>query len=115
MGAVPIVQKTVLPIWCENVDLETLMTLSERDTALKRLESILEQPRDDQNTVAVHLCEIWQDKLWEVADDSFEEFLANEFEMTEADAFMAMKVAACAGAFPEEMVEKINEQIERLP
>lgn len=91
------------------------MDLKTRDILLSRLEAILYQPRDDQTKVAAVLCEIWQDKLWALTDDSFEEFLANEFEMTEADAFMAMKVAACSGAFPEEIVEKINEEIERLP
>lgn len=91
------------------------MTIQQRDIALARLDEITNQPRDDQTKIAAILCEIWQDKLWALTDDSFEEFLANEFEMTEADAFMAMKVAACSGAFPEELVEKINEEIERLP
>jgi len=114
MGAVPIVQKMGLPIWCENVDLETLMNLQERDRKLQCLEDILEQPRNDQNVVAVALFKIWHDALWEVSDDSFDEFLQNEFEMTEADAWIVMKAAASAGQFPDYEAEKINAEFERF-
>jgi len=90
------------------------MDLATRDIHLKRLEYILELPRDDQNAVAQQLCEIWRDKLWEVSDDSFDEFAQNEYEMSEADAFIIMKAAASAGVFPEDVVEKINAEFERL-
>ena len=90
------------------------MTLAERDRKLKCLEDLLEQPRNDQNVVAVALFKIWHDNLWEVSDDSFDEFLQNEFEMTETDAFIVMKAAASAGQFPEYEAEKINAEFERL-
>lgn len=90
------------------------MTLLERDRKLKCLEDILEQPRDDQNIVAVALFKIWHDGLWEVSDDSFDEFVQNEFEMSETDAFIIMKAAASAGVFPEYETEKINGEFERL-
>lgn len=90
------------------------MDLKKRDTSLKRLEEILDLPRSDQNQVAVHLAEIWIDNLWEVSDDSFDEFVQAEFEMSEADAFIIMKAAASAGMFPDDTMEKINEQFERL-
>ena len=90
------------------------MTLNERDRKLKCLEDILEQPRDDQNQVAVSLFKIWHDGLWEVSDDSFDEFVQNEFEMSEVDAFIVMKAAASAGQFPEYETEKINAEFERL-
>jgi hypothetical protein len=90
------------------------MTLTERDSKLKLLESILDQKRDDQNQVAQQLCQIWIDKLWEVSDDSFDEFVQNEYEMSEADAFIIMKAAAGAGIFPKDLTEKINQEFERL-
>ena len=90
------------------------MTLQERDRKLKCLEDILEQPRDDQNQVAQSLFKIWHDALWEVSDDSFDEFVQNEFEMSEVDAFIVMKAAASAGQFPEYETEKINAEFERL-
>jgi hypothetical protein len=90
------------------------MTIDERDRKLKFLEEILEQPRNDQNAVAVALFKIWHDSLWEVSDDSFDEFVQNEFEMSEADAFIIMKVAASTGQFPEYEAEKINAEFERL-
>ena len=90
------------------------MTLEERDRKLKCLEDILEQPRTDQNIVAAHLFKIWHDGLWEVSDDSFDEFVQNEFEMSEVDAFIIMKAAASAGQFPEYEAEKINAEFERL-
>jgi len=91
-----------------------IMTLAERDRKLKCLEDILEQPRDDQNQIAIALFKIWHDGLWEVSDDSFDEFLQNEFEMTETDAFIVMKAAASAGQFPDYEAEKINEEFERF-
>lgn len=90
------------------------MTLAERDLKLKRLENIIETRDDDPTKLAVILCEIWQEGLWEVSDDSFEDFLASEFELTEADAFMAMKLAASAGMFPEDVAAKIEAEFERL-
>jgi len=90
------------------------MTLAERDLKLKRLENIIETRDDDPTKLAIILCEIWQDGLWEVSDDSFEDFLASEFELTEADAFMAMKLAASAGLFPEDVAAKIEAEFERL-
>jgi predicted oxidoreductase (fatty acid repression mutant protein) len=90
------------------------MTLEERDRKLQCLEDILEQPRNDQNVVAVALFKIWHDVLWEVSDDSFDEFVQNEYEMSEADAFIIMKAAASAGMFADYETEKINEQFERL-
>ena len=91
------------------------MTLAERDLKLKRLENIIETRDDDPTKLAIILCEIWQEGLWEVSDDSFEDFLASEFdEMTEADAFMVMKLAASAGAFPEDVAAKIEAEFERL-
>ena len=90
------------------------MTLAERDLKLKRLENIIENRDDDPTKLAVTLCEIWIDGLWEVSDDSFEDFLASEFELTEADAFMAMKLAASAGMFPEDVAAKIEAEFERL-
>lgn len=90
------------------------MTLAERDQRLKLLEDILERPRNDQNVVAVNLAQIWMDALWEVSDDSFDEFVQNEFEMSEIDAFIIMKAAASAGQFTEDIAEKINAEFERL-
>ena len=90
------------------------MNLAERDLKLKRLENIIETRDDDPTKLAIILCEIWQDGLWEVSDDSFEDFLASEFEMTEADAFMQMKLAANAGMFPEDVAAKIEAEFERL-
>lgn len=90
------------------------MDLATRDLKLKRLENIIETRDDDPTKLAIILCEIWQDGLWEVSDDSFEDFLASEFELTEADAFMAMKLAASAGLFPEDVVAKIEAEFERL-
>lgn len=90
------------------------MDLATRDLKLKRLENIIETRDDDPTKLAVILCEIWQDGLWEVSDDSFEDFLASEFEMTEADAFMTMKLAASAGLFPEDVAAKIESEFERL-
>ncbi len=90
------------------------MDLATRDRKLKLLEDILEQPRNDQNVVAVALFKIWHDSLWEVSDDSFDEFVQNEFEMSEADAFIIMKAAASAGQFAEYETEKINQEFERL-
>lgn len=90
------------------------MTLFERDSKLKLLEDILERPRNDQNVVAVNLAQIWMDALWEVSDDSFDEFVQNEFEMSEIDAFIIMKAAASAGQFTEDIAEKINAEFERL-
>jgi hypothetical protein len=90
------------------------MTLQERDRRLKCLEDILEEPRNDQNVVAVNLFKIWHDGLWQVSDDSFDEFTQNEFEMSEVDAFIIMKAAASAGQFPEYEAEKINAEFERL-
>lgn len=90
------------------------MTLAERDQRLKLLEDILERPRNDQNAVAVNLAQIWLDALWEVSDDSFDEFVQNEFEMSETDAFIIMKAAASAGQFTEDIAEKINAEFERL-
>ncbi len=90
------------------------MDLATRDLKLKLLEDILEQPRNDQNVVAVALFKIWHDDLWEVSDDSFDEFVQNEFEMSEADAFIIMKAAASAGQFSEYETEKINQEFERL-
>ena len=90
------------------------MTLAERDRRLKCLEDILEQPRGDQNHIAVQLFRIWHDALWEVSEDSFEEFLGDEYDMSEADAFIIMKAAASAGHFPPYETDKINEQFERL-
>jgi hypothetical protein len=92
----------------------TPMDLATRDRKLKCLEDILEQPRNDQNVVAVALFKIWHDGLWEVSDDSFDEFVQNEFEMSEVDAFIIMKAAASAGQFPEYESEKINAEFERL-
>ena len=97
--------------WLESED---KLDLATRDTKLKLLEDTLEQPRDDQNKVAQQLCQIWLDKLWEVSDDSFDEFVQNEYEMSEADAFIVMKAAASAGLFPDDVVEKINTEFERL-
>ena len=90
------------------------MTLAERDLKLKRLEDIISNRDDDPTKLAVTLCEIWIDGLWEVSDDSFEDFLASEFEMTEADAFLMMKLAASAGAFEEDVAAKIEAEFERL-
>ncbi len=90
------------------------MTLEERDIRLKRLEDLLEHARDDQNSVAIQLCEIWLDGLWEVSDDSFAEFVESEYEMSESDAFIVMKATASTGQFPEDIVEKINAEFERL-
>ena len=90
------------------------MDLATRDLKLSRLESLLELKRDDQNEVAKQLCEIWSDGLWQVSDDSFDEFVQNEYEMSEADSFIIMKAAASAGMFPEDVVEKINAEFERL-
>jgi hypothetical protein len=90
------------------------MTLKERDEKLKLLEDIIENREEDPTKLAVQLCKIWIDGLWEVSDDSFEEFLASEFEMTEADAFMAMKLAAGAGKFPEDVAAKIDKEFERI-
>ena len=90
------------------------MTLDERDRRLKCLEDILEQPRNDQNVVAIALFKIWHDALWEVSDDSFDEFLQNEFEMTETDAFIIMKSAASAGQFPDYETDQINVEFEKL-
>lgn len=92
----------------------TTMDLTERDRRLKCLDEILEQPRDDQNAVAVQLFKIWHDELWSVSDESFSDFVEDEFEMSEIDAFIIMKAAASAGVFPEYEIEKINEQFERL-
>jgi hypothetical protein len=90
------------------------MTLEERDRKLQCLEDILEQPRNDQNVVAVALFKIWHDALWEVTDDSFDEFVKEKYEMSEVDAFIIMKAAASAGQFPEYEMQKIDEQFERL-
>jgi hypothetical protein len=90
------------------------MTLEQRDLKLKRLDDIMENRQDDPAKLAVQLCEIWSDGLWEVTDDSFEDFLSREFEMSEMEAFMAMKLAASAGMFPEDVSEKIDEQFEKL-
>ena len=90
------------------------MTLAERDFKLKQLEGLLENQEHDSDKIAINLCKIWIDGLWEVSDDSFEDFLASEFEMTEADAFMAMKLAAGAGVFPEDIAAKIEAEFERL-
>ncbi len=90
------------------------MTLEQRDLKLKRLESLLENREEDPSKLAVQLAEIWIDALWEVCDDSFSEFLASEFEMSEADAFMAMKLAASAGMLTEDVAAKVEEEFERL-
>ncbi len=90
------------------------MDLKTRDLKLKRLEDILQNQQDDPTKLAHQLCDIWIDALWEVSDDSFEDFLASEFEMTEADAFMAMKLAAGAGVFPDDIAAKIEAEFERL-
>lgn len=90
------------------------MDLVTRDRKLKCLEDILERDRTDQNILAVSLFQIWHDALWEVCDESFEEFLQSEYEMSETDAFIIMKSAASTGAFPDYETEKINEQFERL-
>ena len=90
------------------------MTLAERDFKLKQLEDILQNQQDDPNGLAHQLCDIWIDGLWEVSDDSFEDFLASEFEMTEADAFLMMKLAASSGMFTEDVVAKIEAEFERL-
>jgi len=90
------------------------MTLAERDRKLKLLEDLIETPRSDQNIIAQTLFKIWHDGLWEVSDDSFDEFVASEFEMSETDAFIVMKAAASGGHFGEYETEKINEQFEGL-
>ncbi len=90
------------------------MTLEQRDLKLKRLESLLENREEDPSKLAVQLAEIWIDALWEVCDDSFSEFLASEFEMSEPDAFMAMKLAASAGMLTEDVAAKVEAEFERL-
>jgi hypothetical protein len=90
------------------------VTLAERDLKLKRLEDILEHQDEDPTKLSVQLCEIWLEKLWEVSDDSFEEFLASEFDMTEADAFMSMKLAGSAGLLTEDAMAKVEAEFERL-
>jgi hypothetical protein len=90
------------------------VTLEERDRRLQCLEDILEQPRNDQNIVAQQLAQVWIDELWEVSDDSFDEFVQNEFEMSYADAFIIMKAAASAGVFPDDIAEKINTEFEKI-
>lgn len=90
------------------------MTLKQRDEKLKRLEELLEPAPDDSNKLAIALCAIWYDKLWEVTDDSFEEFLDTQFDMTLEDAFIAMKLAADAGAFPDSVTIAVQEAFEAL-
>lgn len=90
------------------------MTLAERDTKLKRLETILENRGEDPSEIAIQLAEIWLYNLWEVCDDSFSEFLASEFEMSEADAFLTMKLAVSAGVITGEQAAKIEAEFERL-
>ncbi len=90
------------------------MDLATRDLKLKRLEDLLENASDDQTSIAIQLCEIWLDGLWEVSDDSFAEFVESEYEMSESDAFIVMKATASTGQFPEDVVEKINAEFERL-
>jgi len=90
------------------------MTLEERDEKLKRLESLLENTPTEPTQLAIVLYEIWHDALWEITDDSFEEFLAAQFDMEKEDAFIAMKLAADAGAFPDADATAVQEAFEAL-
>jgi hypothetical protein len=90
------------------MDLENLQIKADR------LEKILEFDRTDKTKQALALCEIWMDKLWECCGDSFEEFLRDEFETTELEAFMAMKLEAMSNIFPDDIAEAIDQELERL-
>lgn len=49
-----------------------------------------------------------------MSDDSFDEFLQNEFDMSETDAFILIKGAASAGQFGEYEIEELDKEFERL-
>ena len=90
------------------------MNIEDRDLLIKRLEDLAATDRNDPIKFGMALCEIWKDNLWELSDDSFEEFLENEYEMPEIEAFLLMKGAAATGCFPVEVIDQIEEAFEKL-
>lgn len=90
------------------------MTIEERNIKLDRLESLLEKYYANPTNKAAVLCEIWKDRLWEISDDTFGDFIQEEFDMTHEQAFIEMKAAATTGIFPADVAAAIDEEFEKL-
>jgi hypothetical protein len=82
------------------------MTPQEREIALHRVEWLLEKIEDEAIDIPIALAEIYVKNLWEIADDSFDEFIKLSFDqrwLKPKKANDLVVEALCSGRFEYEV------------